>query len=137
MVTLLLLIGAAFVLQDADSGGPVSIKPPDKLEDHADLSTVRFLAFSADGSTLLTASDNTVCRWNSTTGERVSRFRPFGILSMDVSPDGGVAAIGEDADNALSVFDTNTGKRLKRLVQEDQARWLRFSPDGQTLAEGG
>lgn len=135
MVELLLLIGAAFALQDA--GVPVSIEPPDKREDHFDLSTVRFLAFSADGNALLTASDTTVCRWNSTTGERVARFRPFGILSMDVSPDGGLAAIGEDADDAFSVFDTNTGKRLKRLVQQDQARWLKFSPDGQTLAEGG
>lgn len=137
MTTRTTLLLTSLALQEADSGAPVRIEPPDQREDWKDLREVRFLAFSGDGKTLVTASDDTVCRWNSTTGERLLRFRPFNILSMDVSPDGGSAAIGEGDDQAFCVFDLKNGKRLKRIAQEDQARWLRFSPDGQTLAEGG
>lgn len=137
MTALPLVIGAVCALQDASSGAPLRIEPPDKRVDAGDLHRVRFVRFSADGKTLVTASEGTVCRWNSTTGERIMRFRPFEILSMDVSPDGAVAAIGDSGENAFGIFDLKTGKQLKRIEQEDQARWLMFSPDGQTLAEGG
>jgi WD40 repeat protein len=102
-----------------------------------DLDHLRMLKFSADGKTLLTAAQKRVCRWDLATGKRLCRIDTSEILSADVSPDESVVAIGESDDTSFILVDLSSGKRVWRVLQDDQARFLRFSPDGKTLAEGG
>jgi WD40 repeat protein len=102
-----------------------------------DLDQIRMLKFSADGKTLLTAARNRVCRWDLATGKRLTRIDTSEILSADVSPDESVAAIGESNDESFILVDLSSGNQVWRVLQDDQARFLRFSPDGKTLAEGG
>ena len=102
-----------------------------------DLDDLRLLRFSADGKRLLTASRNRVCRWDPATGKCLSRIDTPEMLSAVVSPDETIAAIGESDGESFVLLDLSSGKRLWRVQQDDQARFLRFSPDGRTLAEGG
>jgi len=58
---------------------------------------------------------------------------------MVLSDDGTLLAIGSnpvtEADNAIRLWDTHTGKLLGVCKGHTQGvRWLAFSPDGQTLA---
>jgi len=102
-----------------------------------DLDSLRLLKYSADGKTLLTAAQYRVCRWDLATGKRLLCIPRSEILSADFSPDESVAAIGEGDDQAFILMDLSTGNQIWRVLQDDQARFLRFSPDGKTLAEGG
>ncbi len=134
MIALVALLAITLAVQEADSGPTVRLHAP---PDSGDVGGVRFMAFSPDGRSLVTTAERTLCRWNAATGERISQVQLSYILSMDVSPDGTLVAIGEGDDQAFGIFNLETGKQVARVVQEDQARWLKFSPDGRTLAEGG
>jgi WD40 repeat protein len=133
---ILLLVWAVTLQESPAPGASLRIGEANR-EESADARGVRFLRFSPDGKTLTSGSNATVCRWDSVTGRRLSRFQPFEILSMDTSPDGTVAAIGDSAAEAFALFDLESGKELWKVVQHDQARTLTFSTDGKTLAEGG
>jgi WD40 repeat protein len=102
-----------------------------------DLEDLRLLKYSADGKTLLTAGNHRICRWELATGKRLSRIETSMMLSADVSPDESVAAIGESDSESFILVDLSSGNQVWRVLQDDQARFLRFSPDGKTLAEGG
>src|SRR5262245_33814011 len=126
MIALVGLLAIALAVQESDSGPSVRLHSPDAPPDSADVGGVRFMAFSADGKSLVTAAERTLCRWNVATGERISQVQRSYILSMDVSPDGTLVAIGDGDDQAFGIFNLETGKQIERVVQDDQARWLKF-----------
>ena len=98
--------------------------------------------FSADGKTLATVErGGSSVIWD--TGTRTERLRiehgdqSFGS-SVAISPSGTVLALTfgiDDFENAVSLWDTGTGKHLGALQGHKQAIWsVAFSPDGRTLA---
>jgi WD40 repeat protein len=99
---------------------------------------VRSAAFSPDGSVLVSASeDDTLIRWNPTTGERLHTWR-HGHTDSDtplvLSPGGTVLASGVQ-DGTVKLWDTERGELFHTLRDLDgRVRGLAFSPDGTTLA---
>ena len=98
--------------------------------------------FSADGKTLATVErGGSSVIWD--TGTRTERRRiehgdqSFGS-SVAISPSGTVLALTfgiDDFENAVSLWDTATGKHLGALQGHKQAIWsVAFSSDGRTLA---
>lgn len=143
-----LILGA--VAARAES--PPDAAPQLRIEAGSHVSIVRRVAASADGTVLVTGSDDKTVRvWQAATGrlERVLRV-PTGpgddgkIFSVAISPDGRVIAAGgwdhTDGDTPfynIYVFDRQSGAIVRRLgpapnVVDD----LAFSPDGAYLAAG-
>jgi WD40 repeat protein len=95
------------------------------------------VAFSPDGRTLVTASnDYTVRLWEAANGEE--RAEPGGtaayLHALALSPDGKTAACGTYA-HVIKLFDLATGREGRSLRGHSQAvTSLAFSPDGKFLA---
>ena len=118
------------------------LEEPDKpiLQSEASLAH-----FSADGSTLLVCDANgAVVVWNTFTRKERNQFKfeatSFGTR-MALSEDGSLLAVThgfQDYENAISLWDTASGKRVGTLKGHKQGIWsLAFSPDGRTLASSG
>jgi RNA polymerase sigma factor (sigma-70 family) len=98
--------------------------------------TVRSVAYSPDGKLLVSASwDRTVRLWEVATGKELRRFPvPGGGSGAAVSPDGRLVVSG-DMDSTLIFWDATTGKELGRTGKlENTIFFIRFSPDGRTVA---
>lgn len=107
------------------------------LEGHA--GPVRSVAFSPDGKTVATGSeDNTARIWNPETGETILTLEGHRqhVKALAFSPDGATLATGSD-DNTAKIWDLKTGKALMTLEgQEESVTSVAFSPDGKNLAVG-
>jgi WD40 repeat protein len=94
--------------------------------------------FTADGKTLVANMGYRLRLWDPVTG-KVLRDRPgdFGwTLALAVSPDGRLLAAADWLDQAVSVWDTASGRLLRRLPLKGEKRYVRnltFSSDGRTL----
>ena len=118
------------------------LEEPDKpiLQSEASLAH-----FSADGSTLLVCDANgAVVVWNTFTRKERNQFKFEATSSgtrMALSEDGSLLAVThgfQDYENAISLWDTASGKRVGTLKGHKQGIWsLAFSPDGRTLASSG
>ncbi|UKY55085.1 trypsin-like peptidase domain-containing protein [Streptomyces inhibens] len=101
--------------------------------------TVESVAFSPDGRTLATGSDDHSVRlWDMATGKRrtVLTGHTNAVDSVAFSPDGHTLATGSD-DGTVRLQDMATGK--DRTALTDHADWrnsVAFGPDGRTLATG-
>ncbi|MBO3744875.1 WD40 repeat domain-containing protein [Streptosporangiaceae bacterium NEAU-GS5] len=100
---------------------------------------VRGVAFSPNGRLLATASTPAYL-WNVETGARLRTLEPATTgapLCHDVafSPDGRLLA-GAFIDRTVRIWDTHSGDELLNLTHQQEARVVRFSPDGQWLATG-
>jgi WD40 repeat protein len=118
---------------------------------------VRSVAFSPDGKTMASASDDeTIKLWNSSTGENKAtlvkkstsstRYKDAAtgkrignnifVYSVAFSPDGKILASGH-ADEAVRAWDAATGRVVATLRgHKEDVRSVAFSPDSRVLFSG-
>ncbi len=112
---------------------------------------ITFLAYAADGKTLLTATHDSVVRlWDRETGREIRRFVPNaepnakgvalaqlysqGITRAAISNDGKQLAVALPS-NVVQLWDVETGKELRQIKgPADGVGSIGFAPDGKTLA---
>jgi WD40 repeat protein len=107
---------------------------------------VRGLAFSADGKRLASCAADGMILWWPQKRRRAARIgsRRDNPGVMALSSDGTVLAASEEHEQTIRLWDTANAKERARLtwpVQVERGHplrqevaWLRFSPDGKTLA---
>jgi WD40 repeat protein/DNA-binding SARP family transcriptional activator len=106
------------------------------------LADARTIAFSADGTSLISGSlDGWVRIWDAATGEQQAEFHAgrARILSVAASPDGRFVVSG-DQDGEVAVWDVDTSARVHRLAAHTGAvGGLAFGDDGTlvTASEDG
>ncbi|MEH1823517.1 MAG: serine/threonine-protein kinase [Nostoc sp.] len=110
---------------------------PKSLKGHS--SDVNSVAFSPDGTTLGSASDDkTIKLWNIASGEAIRTLEGHTnwIWAVAFSPDSKTLASGS-ADKTIKLWNVKTGKLIRTLQgHSDGVTSVAFSPDGKTLASG-
>jgi len=102
-------------------------------------SDVNSVAFSPDGTTLGSASDDkTIKLWNPGTREEIRSLEGHSnwIWTIGFSPDSKTLASGS-ADRKIKLWNVETGKLIRTLEgHTDGVTSVSFSPNGKTLASG-
>jgi WD40 repeat protein len=113
----------------------LNIREQNQLEGHS--SIVNSVAFSPDGKTLASASDdNTIKLWNRETGKEITTLtgHSLRVNSVVFSPDGKTLASASD-DKTIKLWNRETGKEITTLTGHSfDVSSVVFSPDGKTLA---
>lgn len=91
------------------------------------------VAFSPDGTTLASASGDTVKLWNVASGEE-RRVLKHSSRCLAFSPDGRTLATGGGL--TVTLWDVATGHEQGTLKMEQLVGSMAFAPDGETLATG-
>lgn len=98
---------------------------------------IRSLAFSPDGSILVSGSDQRIKIWNFETGGTLRSFfgHPDWIRGLVVSSDGQFMLSTGDAK--IKIWDIKTGKKLQTIIAHDAPiRAMALSQDGTLLTTG-
>jgi WD40 repeat protein len=101
--------------------------------------TVRSLAFSADNKKLVTTGGDNMARvWDLSSKKAEVTFKDHGgpVISLAISSDAKHVATGSSRDNALFVWNINTGAQVAKFKLPNHPRSLAFSPDGKMLVAG-
>jgi hypothetical protein len=99
---------------------------------------VQAVAFSPDGQTVLTGSDDKTARlWDAKAGDRL--YEPLvhngSVRAVAFSPDGQTVLTGS-GDHTARLWDAKTGAQRHELTHHGPVRAVAFSPDGQTVLTG-
>ena len=105
---------------------------------------VSTLAFSPDGKTLASGSDDRTIRvWDVESGKEKAVLTGHSepVRTVVFSPDGKTLASGAGArsssDRSIRLWDAESGKEKAQITGHgDSVMCVRFSPDGKTLASG-
>src|SRR5262249_42713426 len=93
------------------------------------------VAWSPDGTELLTASGDGLRLWNAMTYQELQQFSAYGdgVLSPD-----GREVLARQLDGYLSLWDTQTGQELRRFIGADGGGLYRpvFSHNGEFVLAG-
>lgn len=111
---------------------------PKSLKGHS--SDVNSVAFSPDGKTLASGSDDkTIKLWNLASGQEIQTLEGHSdwIWTVALSPDGKTLASGS-ADKTIKLWNIQTRKLIRTLQgHTDGVSSVAFSPDGKILVSGG
>ncbi len=114
-----------------------SLTPRDTIPSIETGKPVEAIAFSPDGSSLISASkDGTIQRWNLSNGQSQSSFSANrNLTGMRLSSDGRMLLTGTYLRQSLYAWDPNTGQQL-RGWGGDRLNLHQISPDGQRAIAG-
>jgi WD40 repeat protein len=104
-----------------------------------DGASLESVAFTPDGKSLLTVSDNRLSVWDPETAKERRRFAdsPNRIGHLAIAPDGKTVAVLE-AGSTICLRDLATGReRLPTEGQRGEVLAVAVAPDGRTAATGG
>lgn len=134
----LLLAWTSSSLDPATRAQPASSARPELVLQVGHLAQVNSIAFTADGRTIVTASDDRSIRlWDAQTGEllRVLTGHSGPVSRLALSPDGKILASG-GGDGTIRLWSVETWDTLQTLKPGMAVRALAFSPDRRLLAAG-
>ncbi len=96
------------------AGYKIEIKGDGKFlgRDVARVALIDDVAFTADGSQVVTRDSQGVSLWDVRTLARTRRFEAFGATAQSFAPDGKTLAVAHQ-DSVISVFDVATGQKLR------------------------
>lgn len=99
--------------------------------------TVLGLAFSPDGTRIVSASGNELRLWDARTGaaigEPMAHYGP--VYCVEFSPDGRRLVAGSH-DGTVVLWDGHTGAALETMLHSGPIRCVAFSPDGLRIVSG-
>lgn len=117
--------GKSMWLWDLDRHRPMHIFGPSQ--------SVRAYRFSPDASRLLTSAYGPVSVWNAAKGgllhSLTSPVTQGWVYGLDVSPDGKRALTGS-GENAMELWDLDTGKSIAQFPHPAYVSFVGFLPDG-------
>lgn len=97
--------------------------------------TSGYVAYSSDGTKLLTHMDQRVVIWDAKTGDKhhTIKFDRGDVRLAHFSPDGTKIVTALDDGSIANLWDAKTGKKLHDFVHENKVYHAAFSPDGRKL----
>ncbi|EIM79503.1 WD40 repeat-like protein [Stereum hirsutum FP-91666 SS1] len=104
-------------------------------------SAVSSVAFSPDGMRIVSGlydSENSVCIWDVSTGEKVQKLKGYTrlVTSVAFSPNGKCIILGSE-DNSMRIWDVSTGEVVKELRGHTASvQSVAFSSDGMYIISG-